>query len=58
MLRNVSMRLILELNLVPVIVERDDRVDRVAELRHKQQGVDGVDDVFGRHVYDPIAIQN
>lgn len=57
-LLNVTLRLFLELNLVPVIVECNDGVDGVAELWHEQKGVDGIDEIFGGSVQGLVTVRN
>jgi len=58
MLLDVALRLFLELHLVPVIVECDDGVDGIAELRHEQKGVDSIDDILGGSIQRPVTIQD
>lgn len=58
MLLDMALCFFLELNLVPVIVECDDSVDWVTELRHKQKGVDSIDDIFGGSIQRPVTIQD
>jgi hypothetical protein len=58
MLLDAALDLFLKLDLVPVIVECDDRVDRITEFGYQEQRVDGVDYVLGRRVSGPVAVED
>ena len=58
MLADVLLSLLLELDLVPVVVEGYDGVDRVAEFGHQQERVDGIDEIFGGRVDGPVAVKD
>jgi hypothetical protein len=58
MFLDAALDLFLELDLVPMIVQRDDRVDRITEFGHQEQRVDGVDYVLGRGISGPVTIEN
>lgn len=57
-LADVALSLLLELHLVPVVVERHNCVDRIAELWHEQQRVDRADQVLDRCINCPVAIED
>jgi hypothetical protein len=55
---DVVLRLLLELHIIPVIIQSNDSVDRVAELRYQQQQVDDVNQVLVAGINTPIAIED
>jgi hypothetical protein len=58
MLLDAALDLFLELDLVPVIVERDDRVDRITEFGDQEERADGVEYILSRRVSGPVAVED
>lgn len=58
MLVDMTLSLFLEMHLIPVVVERDDGVDGIAELRHQQERLDSFDEVLCGRVNGPIAFEH
>jgi hypothetical protein len=58
MLMDTALDLFLELDLIPVIVERDDRVYWITEFGDQEERVDGVDYVLGRGISGPVAVED
>lgn len=56
MLSDMIFCFLLELNLVPVKVERHHGVDGVTELRSQQQRVDSIYDVAVRSIDCPVTV--
>jgi hypothetical protein len=58
MLLDAALDLFLELDLVPVIVECDDRVDRITKFGDQEQRVDRVEYILSRRISGPVAVED